>query len=374
MVHQDDFQSCGVTAYLNAAAEGLLLQRSHEAINEYWEKKGRGSLGRPEMYATEQECRSAIAELMGVPVNAVNFISSASEGLNLLGNSLDWRMGDEILFTDLEHPTNVLPWLNLRRFGVQPVLVQSREGLLSLDDFTAQITERTRVVSISQVSYKNGCRMRFLPDLAHAAHRVGALLCVDATQALGRVPADIGDVDFIVASGYKWLCGIHGSGLIYVRPSLLTDFQPGSLGWYSVKDAFIPDRFNSYTLKPGAARLQPGMPNFPAMFTLNQAIRYLNQIGVQTIESSLLPLMRRLYQGLSELGLKMLTPPEEQLWSGIVSFATTEAETIGTLLEENGIITWYGDGRVRASIHLYNNGEHVEIFLDALRKILDQLR
>jgi cysteine desulfurase/selenocysteine lyase len=308
-----------------------------------------------------------------VPANTAGFISSASEGLNLLGNSLDWKKGDEILFTDLEHPTNVLPWLNIRRLGVHSILVPSREGTLSLDDFAARISDRTRLVSVSQVSYKNGCRMRFLPDLARAAHRVGALLCVDATQALGRVPADIADADFMVASGYKWLCGIHGSGVIYVRPALLANFQPGSLGWYSVDDAFTPDRFNSYSLKPGAARLQPGMPNFPAMFTLNQAIRYLNQIGIGNIESSLRPLMRRLYQGLSELGLSILTPPEEDLWSGIVSFATTEAETIGSLLSEKGIVTWYGDGRVRASIHLYNDGEDIELFLDALRKILRDL-
>lgn len=116
------------------------------------------------------------------------------------------------------------------------------------------------------------------------------------------------------------------------------------------------------------------MPNFPAMFILNQAIRYLIQIGVPSIENSLLPLVRAAYQGLSNLGLRLLTPPSEEFWSGIVSFASDNAEMIGKSLAASGIITWYGDGRVRASIHLYNDMGDIERFLDGLRGVLNHAK
>lgn len=370
MSYMNDFMFPNAETYLNTGSEGLVLKSSHDALQSYWADKQRGSLGRTGFYAIEQQCRSAVARLLNVPSETVGFTSSASEGLNLLANSLDWKPGDQVLFTDLEHPTNVLPWLRLRRLGVVPVLISSRDGKISREDIIARITSKTKLVTVSLVSYKNGLRLTFLSDLARAVHDAGSLLCVDATQAVGRVATEVRDADFMVASGYKWLCGIHGLGIIYARPDFLREFHPGSLGWYSVTNMFAPNRFDSYTLKPSASCLQCGMPNFPAMYALTASINYLNDIGIKKLEKSLLPLMHRLYQGLVGLNLHMLTPPQEDLWSGMVAFSSPSAEAIGQALTKKGVIIWCGDGRVRGSVHLYNDNEDVEIFLKTLRHVL----
>jgi cysteine desulfurase / selenocysteine lyase len=183
--------------------------------------------------------------------------------------------------------------------------------------------------------------------------------------------AEVSGVDFLVASGYKWLCGIHGLGIIYARPEFLQDLNPGSLGWYSIENMFSPDRFVSYSLKPDASRLQSGMPHFPAMYALNASVDYLNHVGLEKLEKSLLPLMRRLYQGLVELRVDVLTPPEEMFWSGIMAFASADAETTGRALAAKGVVVWCGDGRVRTSVHLYNDANDVDMFLGALRNVLD---
>ncbi len=100
------------------------------------------------------------------------------------------------------------------------------------------MSSRTRLVSVSAVSYKTGTRVPFLAELAGVAHRHGAYFCVDATQALGRVPVPLDGVDFLVSSSYKWLLGTHGLGITYIAPALRERLEPGTAGWFSLDAIF----------------------------------------------------------------------------------------------------------------------------------------
>src|SRR5262249_33351764 len=155
---------------------------------------------RRHLYREEEVARFAVAQLLGGKAENVALVSSASEALNVLANSIEWKPGDEVVISDLEFPSGVLAWLRLRRLGVRVRVLPSRKGCLALESFLHAITEKTRVVCVSQVSYKTGTRIPFLPELSNAAHAAGALFVVDATQALGRLPVAIDGVDFLVAS------------------------------------------------------------------------------------------------------------------------------------------------------------------------------
>ena len=96
------------------------------------------------------------------------------------------------------------------------------------------------MVSVSQVSYKTGTQIPFMSELAEEAHGVGAIFCVDATQALGRVPVSVKGVDYLVASSYKWLLGTHGLAVVYMSPEMRERRHPGTVGWYSVDSLFLP--------------------------------------------------------------------------------------------------------------------------------------
>ena len=159
--------------------------------------------------------------------------------------------------------SNVLPWLRLRERGIRVQLVTSDAGVLRYEQFASRINSSTRLISISQVSYKTGTQCPFLRELAREAHRAGAIFCVDATQAVGRVPVAVDGVDYLVASSYKWLLGVHGLALVYLSPQLEERLLPATAGWYSVSNLFTPDRFERFDYKDGAARLMAGMPNFP---------------------------------------------------------------------------------------------------------------
>jgi selenocysteine lyase/cysteine desulfurase len=364
------FPRAEACVYLDTAAEGLPPEGTEDALAAYCRDKSAGSAGRARLEEEEAEASEVMARMLGATAEDVTFLGSASEGLNLLANSLSWQPGDEVLTTDLEFPSGVLAWLRLRERGVGLRVIRSENGAVSAEQIFAAIGPSTRVVCLSHVSYKTGTLLPFLSEIGREAQRAGAILCVDATQALGRTPVSVDGIDFLVASGYKWLLGIHGLGVAYLSPSLRERMTPATVGWYSVTDLFRRDRFKRYRLKEGAGRLVSGMPNFPAIYTLSRSAELLLEIGVEKLDCHLRPLVRSMREGIAQLGFEVLTPSAPEYASGIVSFAHPEPHRIGGALEKEGVIVWSGDKRVRASIHLYNDELDVARFLEALGAVL----
>ena len=354
---------------LDTAAEGLPPADCADALAEYYRDKADGTPGRRRLHEVEREAHCAAARLLGTTPENVAFLANASDGINVLANSLNWRERDEVLISDLEFPSNVLPWLSLKDRGVRLRVLPSAGGEVKLDQFEEAIGASTRLVSVSHVSYKTGGRIPFLKELGRLAHGAGAVFAVDATQALGRVPVPLENVDYLVASSYKWLLGTHGLGVTYLSPGLRERLAPATAGWYSVQSIFTPDRFERFDYKAGAARLAAGMPNFPALYALRRSLEYLLQIGTSTLESRLAQLVERLRAGVAAMGFQLLTPSRAGCASGIVAFAHPHAEAIGATLEQAGVIVWAGDGRLRASVHVYNDAEDVERLLAALRSL-----
>ncbi len=354
-------------SYLDTAAEGIPPLATEAALTAYWNTKRRGTPGRERLFDEHKEVEAAAARLLQTDPDNVVLLANSSEALNLLANSIDWQAGDEVLISDLEFPSNVVVWLQLKRRGVKVVVIPAVDGVIELADFAARLSVRTRIVSVSQVSYKTGTQIPFLEELAELVHAAGALFCVDATQALGRVPVSVLGVDYLVASTYKWLLGTHGLGVVYLSPELRARFTPGTAGWYSAEKVFHPQRFETYTPKTSAGRLQAGMPNFPAIFALRPGLECLLSVGVERIDRELRPLVSALRNGLAEQGHAMLTPAAPQFASGIVSFAWEQPEQLAARLAERGVIVWGGDGRIRIAIHLYNDEEDVARCLAAVK-------
>jgi cysteine desulfurase / selenocysteine lyase len=363
-------EAAGVT-YLDTAAEGLPLPQIEESFCEYYQDKAHGTPGRRRFHAIEAEALRLVARLLGTESGNVAFLASASDALSLLALSIEWKPGDQVVISDLEFPSNVLPWLRLKRMGVEIVVIPSALGALQKEQTVKRITSKTRLISLSLVSYKTGAYLAGTQEIGAAAKRVGAIVCVDATQALGRCPVPLEGVDYLVSSSFKWLLGPHGLGVVYISPELQHEFRPAGVGWYSVQNLFSSDRFERYELKPGAACLPIGMPNFPSLYAIRPGLELLLKVGVTRIHEELTPVVGRLRDSLCELGLDLLTPAGSEFVSGIVSFAHSKAEEVGAALEREGIIVWAGDGRVRASVHLYNELSDVDRYIETLKSSLD---
>lgn len=361
-----DFPSLEGRVYLNTAAEGLPPLASREALFAYWEHKSMGMKGRDYLFAELEACRAAAARLLEREPDEVAFCSCSSEAYNLLASAIDLRDGDEVVVTDLEFPSGATPWLvhpGQPRVG----LWRHRDGVLDPDDLKPLLSERTRLVQVSLVSFLTGYRIDWAPFRdAVRALAPQAVLSVDVTQAFGRVPLDCLDADCLIGSSYKWLLGIHGGCVVSVPRRMADRLTTRAGGWLHLTNAFDADRFDRAESLQGAASFAVGMPNFPAIYALRASMDYLAGVGIEAIAAHADPIVARVHDGLRDLGIATLAPPQPGKGAGIVAFRHGRDAEIQAGLQEENIHVMHQAGRLRIAVHGYNRPEDADRLLDVL--------
>jgi selenocysteine lyase/cysteine desulfurase len=362
-----DFPGLVGRTYLNSAAECLFMATHEAALLKYARAKALGEPGRPQFYAVEDSCRRKMAALMGVTTAEIAFVGSTSRATNAALHALPWQRGDNLVVNDLEFPTLIYAARHLERRGVEVRLLRHRNGALALDDVAAAMDHRTRLVGVSSVSFVSGFRWD-LEALARLVHDRGALLLVDAAQSLGAFPLPAAQIDFTVAPTFKWLLGCHGLAVLCVPPRV-QDLLPDYVSWKGVRDLFAADRLETYHLWEDARRFEEGMPNYPALFVLDNALDYLAALGAPAIASKIERLASRAVAGLRAQGWDLLTPAEPAARAGIVSFREPSAKGIVAALRDRHVFVWGGEGRVRLSAHAYNSDADIDRFLAELAAV-----
>ena len=365
-----DFPSLAGRAYLNTAAESIPPRAAREALETYWEHKSMGMRGRDFHFAELEAARAAAARLLERTADEVAFCSCSSEAYNLLASALDLGPEDEVVVTDLEFPSGATPWL---RLSSEPAvrLWKQRGGALDPADLRPLLGEKTRLVQVSLVSFLTGHRIDWpaVRDLVREA-APGAVLSVDVTQAFGRVALDCLEADCIIGSSYKWLLGIHGGCVVSVPERLADRLTTRAGGWFHLANAFDADRFERAEPVRGAASFGVGMPNFAAIYALRASMEYLEAVGIERVAAHADPLVARLHEGLTGLGLAPMSPPRPGHSSGIVAFRhARDAEIHEALLAEN-IHVMRQAGRMRAAIHGYNSADDIERLLAVLGRFV----
>ncbi len=356
-------------SHLYTAAECPLLLSSAEALHEYARLKATAESGRARFAEVALGCKNALGQLLDVPPSDIAFLPSASDGINAVCGLIDFRPGDNVVINDLEFPSVALPWLRMRERGIDVRVVRHRHWEIGADALLAAVDQRTRLMALSHVSYVNGLR-HDVEALSEPLRTAGVIFMVDATQSLGVLPVPASAADFVVSSTYKWLLGTHGLAVLYWNRSRRPDVQPAAIGWYSLADTFAEDRYERYTLKPDAGRFETGYVNFPAIYALSRSVPYLLKAGIPRIAEHTLALGDLLIKGLTDLGLEIISPADRRRRGASISFLHPRAAEIGRVLADCQVLVWAGDGRVRASTHLFNGQADVERYLDALSGIL----
>lgn len=372
LVSQSDFVGIQGVVYLYTGAEGALLRASADALQEYTQQKSRAEVGRECHAAVTLQCKTALARLLNTNAESIALVCSASEAINAVCGLIDFRSRDNIVVNDLEYPSVVLPCLRMRKRGVEVRLVRHHEWEIQTDALLAAVDRRTRLVALSHVSYVSGLR-HDVEAIGKALNGTGTLFLIDATQSLGVLPVPTACADFVVSSSYKWLLGTHGLGVLYWNRSRLRDVEPSCIGRHSVVDAFGPDRYEQYALRPDAGRFETGYANFPAIYALSRSVPYLMDVGIERISRHVSVLGQMLIDGLSRLPAKVITPESAQRRGASISFLYPRAVQLGRALAERGTYVWAHDGRVRASIHLFNDEEDIVRYLAGLSEILDSV-
>ncbi|MDB5306423.1 MAG: csd 1 [Gemmataceae bacterium] len=367
-----DFPSLDGRAYLNSAAEGIPPLAVREALDRYFRDKQLGMDGR-KPHAEEWDAAKALtAEFFGLSPAEIGICSCSSEAYNLAAMALGLREGDEVVVNDLDFPAGATPWLQPSCPATAKVW-RNRGGALRTADLIPLLGPRTRLVTVSLVSFFNGFTVA-LPEVAAAVRRHSpALLAVDVTQALGRVPLDLTGADLIVSSTHKWILASHGGGLVGVPAARAADWTVPAGGWFNLEDPFGANRFDRAVSKPGAAGFTVGMPNYPAVYAIRAALEYIRDVGVEAIDRHARPLVLSCLEEVRKLPVDLLTPVEPDRVAGIFAFRHPKAEQIHAHLHARNIHVMSHAGRLRVAIHGYNTAADVERFVKELRAALQAL-
>lgn len=363
------FPSLAEMTYLNTAAEGISPTVVGEALELYYRCRRLGAPGREQLLAELQSLRELTGEFYGLSAAEIGVSSCSSEAYNLAALALRLEPGDEVVINDLDFPSGRTPFL---QEGCPAVvrLWSAREGALRAEDLIPLLSARTRLVTVSLVSYYNGYTVD-LPSIVETIRRhSGALLAVDVTQALGRIPLKLEGADLIVSSTHKWTLGTHGGGLVGVPAHRAKEWTVPAGGWFNLQDPFGPDATREAVSKPGAESFMVGMPNFPAIYGVRAGLEYIRAIGVDEIDRAARPLVHACLAGLRKLPVELLTPDEDVALAGIVAFRHPRMPEIHAALAALRIHVMHSSGRIRVAIHGYNTHDDVERFLAALRTIL----
>jgi selenocysteine lyase/cysteine desulfurase len=356
-------------AYFDHAAVAPLTQPATDALGKWLaQATEEGDTVWLEWAAQLKRCRTAAAGMIGAGEGDIALMPNTTAGINLVAEGIDWRAGDNVVTLADEFPTNLYPWMNLAKQGVETRLVPTEEGRVTPKRIAEYCNDRTRVVSVSWVGYANGCR-RPLKPIADVAHESGALFLVDAIQGLGVFPIDVQaeEVDVLAADGHKWLLGPEGAGIAYIHPGWLERLRPIGVGWNSVVNAGHFDEID-LKLKPTAARYEGGTYNMPGFIGLSASLDLLMSLGTANLAAAILEYTDTVCTELSKIGAAIHSPREGGERSGIVSFEMPgrDPQELRKSCLAQGIALNCRAGRLRLSAHAYNNGEDLERLLASL--------
>lgn len=363
-------------SYANVATTS---PEAHRVASEWADSLARGGAAEFDGEAEKNgmmPLREASSKLLSCEVRDVCVGSSATELMCSIAWAVPPVSGSNIVSTRSSFPSTVYPWSRVAtESGAEVRLADHDENLYTNpEDVLAMIDEDTSIVALSHVEFSNGQRYD-LQRFSDAAHSVGAIFVVDATQSMGMVPIDAYSTgaDAIVSSGYKWLRGTYGAAVGYFSPNIISELNPGLVGFRSNSDIWDL-RADRLELPGDASRFEYTTIHFGAAQGLAAAIVELNEMGIDNVWRHDLELATHLISGVEELGIEVISPQSEAERSAIVSLRMPEGESseevAHRLQSDFSILVTSRSGMLRISPHIDNDLQDIESLLSALSEIL----
>jgi cysteine desulfurase / selenocysteine lyase len=380
--------------YLDSAATSQKPRYVIEALRDFDERSNanvhRGVYAlAEEATALFEEARAKLAAFVGAHTpESIVFTRGTTEAVNLVAHA--WgrkflREGDEILLTELEHHSNIVPWqLAARDTGaVLRWVPMTEDGRIELEAVQRELSDRTRIVCMTGMSNVLGT-LPPIREVAGLAHGAGALLLVDGAQLVSHVPVDVGEIgcDFLTVSGHKML-GPTASGGLYGRPEVLEEMDPFLGGG----EMIVEVHRDHSTYKPPPYRFEAGTPNIAQEVGLGAAIDYLERFGMEAVHSHERDLTAYALEQLGDIeGLRIFGPLDPDLRGGAISFWLdgTHPHDLATILDQEGVAIRAGHhcaqilmrrldvpATARASFNVYSTRDDVDSLVGALGKAKD---
>ncbi|MBI3615449.1 MAG: cysteine desulfurase [Candidatus Omnitrophica bacterium] len=377
--------------YLDNAATSQKPRAVVEALVDYYTRtnanvhRGIHTLSE-EATALYEGARDRIARFIGAPKpGTVIFTRNTTESINLVSHA--WGLkhvgpGDEILLTEMEHHSNLVPWqvLSQTRGAKLKFIPVTGSGTLALEELPSLLSERTKLVALTQMSNVLGT-INPIQEIVRAAHAKGIPVLVDGAQGVPHLPVNVLDLncDFLVFSSHKML-GPTGVGVLYAKEAILEEMDPFLAGGDMIRDVWLDHSvWNDLPWK-----FEAGTPNIADVIALGAAVDYLEKIGMDEIRAHEEALTRAALGALRQIeGITLYGPEDPAIRGAAISFNVNgiHPHDLGQLLDEEGIALRAGHhcckplmrklgvaATARASFYLYNSEEEARILAQALQK------
>ena len=314
------------------------------------------------------------------------FVRGTTEGINLVAYSYGKKFigeGDEILVSQMEHHSNIIPWQQIaeEKGATIRVIPMNERGELIIDEYENMLNERTKIVAVAHVSNSLGT-INPIKEMVATAHKFGVPVCVDAAQSVPHFPVDVQDLDcdFFAFSGHKMFAPT-GSGILYGKREWLDQMPPYQTGGGMIRTV----SFEGTTFAPIPDKFEAGTPAIAAGIGLGAAIDYMNSIDFETAATYEHELLEYATQRLSDIpGVKIIGTAAKK--ASVLSFTieNVHPHDIGTILDQQGIAVRAGHhcaqptmeffdvpATARASFAFYNTKEEVDKLADAVQKVIE---
>ena len=374
---QKEYGFLGEVVYLDTSKVSIPPLRVQKAWKKYIEGYSSVYCLNYETYFPEklEKAKKELAKLLRVDSEEIAFTHSASDSITTLANSFPFCEGDNVVITAEEHPSNVIPWLGLKRFGVKVKVVPGRDGFVEADDVIAAIDEHTRIVSTSSVFFCSGYAMD-IRKVGDACKKADIVYALDATQSMGLLelrPREWG-IDYVVGGGHKGLLGTKSVGYAYCSRALLGRLRPYTGSLQSATNVGRPCRLKDYDEIEwcrSAECLESGNYPFGMIEALGNGVSLINELGIGNIEAEIRKMEGLLRDRLKDLPLKVITPPKENRSGMLFVYYPEKAdpERVREVLWKNGIRATVRYDYIRMTLDFYNTPEQMDRVTNTLYEI-----
>ena len=376
--------------YLDSAASSLKCKAVIDKLDHYYNRIGvnvhRG-VYRLSYEATDlyEGARETIAKFINCDFEEVVFTRGCSSSLNLVALSYGMEnvnSGDEVLVTELEHHSNLIPWMNVckKKGATLKYIPLTKDGRITVEAFKSVITDKTKVVAINNVSNVMGY-IAPIKEIVEIAHEYGAVVSVDGAQAIPHMKVDVRDLDcdFYSFSGHK-MCGPTGVGVLYGKKHLLDKMEPIEFGGDMADEVFK----HYATYKDAPYKFETGTPIIAEAIALADACLYLEKVGYDYIAKHEHELKELALKELLEIkGIEIYNPTCE---TGIITFNVVDVHPhdAASVFDKNDVCIRAGHhcaqpithflgqmATLRASFYFYNDTEDVKKFVETVKETVE---
>jgi len=370
-----EFPTVEATLHFISHSLGAMPRAAEESLRSYADTWKTRSIRAWEEQWFERPARlgDTIGRILHAEPGAVSIHPNTTMAQAVALSALDFSPPrNRLVCTAEDFPSLLYLYEGLARRGIDVVRVSARERhSIDEQDVVAAIDERTAVVAVSQVLFRSSQVLDVAP-IVRRAREVGALVMLDAYQAIGVVPVDIAamDVDLLAGGTIKWLCGGPGVGYLYARPSL--QLRPALTGWMAHERPFDFDS-GAMRWSEGARRFQTGTPSIPSVLAAQPGAEIVAEIGAGRIREKSLRLTERMIGWADEFGIAVGSPREPARRGGTVVLDIPHADRVCQALLQADMMLDYRPGvGIRLAPHFYTRDDEVDMAMKKVRQEVER--